>query len=109
MLACDVNKEWTDKAQEYWHQAGVKHKVRIKKKYFTFLKLTNLRNSIGTCFLISSYQAPILGLIPYAIVSASFSFFWKFFFSNFHEIEMCQIATDTVSRKFYISGELGTK
>jgi hypothetical protein len=27
VLACDVNKEWTDKAQEYWHQAGVRHKV----------------------------------------------------------------------------------
>ena len=27
VLACDVNKEWTDRAQEYWTQAGVRHKV----------------------------------------------------------------------------------
>jgi hypothetical protein len=69
VLACDVNKEWTDKAQEYWQQAGVKHKVRVKIKYFTSSKLTNLRKSIGTWFLISSDQAPILGLLPYEIVS----------------------------------------
>ncbi len=78
MLACDVNKEWTDKAQEYWHQAGVKHKVKVKI-FKNFFKKTNLRNSIGTLFFISSDQAPILGLIPYAIVSARFSGFSEMF------------------------------
>jgi hypothetical protein len=72
VLACDVNKEWTDKAQEYWQQAGVKHKV-LKQ---IFLKETNFI----FYFFISSDQAPILGLIPYAIISASFSFF----FGNFY-------------------------
>lgn len=30
VLACDVNKEWTDRAQEYWQQAGVSHKIDLK-------------------------------------------------------------------------------
>jgi hypothetical protein len=50
VLACDVNKEWTDKAQEYWQQAGVKHKARVLKKCFSFLKGKNLKNSICTWF-----------------------------------------------------------
>ena len=34
MLACDVNKEWTDRAQEYWTQAGVRHKVPYTAQTF---------------------------------------------------------------------------
>lgn len=30
VLACDVNKEWTDRAQEYWQLAGVSYKIELK-------------------------------------------------------------------------------
>ncbi len=29
IIACDVNKEWTDIAQEYWKKANVTHKIKL--------------------------------------------------------------------------------
>lgn len=29
VVACDVNKEWTDMAQKYWQKAGVRHKIDL--------------------------------------------------------------------------------
>ena len=29
IIACDVNKEWTDIAQRYWQEAGVAHKIEL--------------------------------------------------------------------------------
>ena len=30
LLACDINREWTDMAQRYWHEAGVAHKIDLR-------------------------------------------------------------------------------
>lgn len=30
LIACDVNKEWTDIAQRYWQEAGVASKIELK-------------------------------------------------------------------------------
>ena len=30
LIACDVNKEWTDIAKSYWQQAGVDYKVELR-------------------------------------------------------------------------------
>lgn len=30
ITACDINKEWTDIAQEYWQQAGVDNKISLQ-------------------------------------------------------------------------------
>lgn len=30
LLACDVSKEWTSKAQNYWRQAGVEHAIDLE-------------------------------------------------------------------------------
>jgi caffeoyl-CoA O-methyltransferase len=30
LVACDVNKEWTDIAQRYWQEAGVTHKIDLR-------------------------------------------------------------------------------
>lgn len=29
LVACDVNKEWTELAREYWREAGVEHKIDL--------------------------------------------------------------------------------
>jgi caffeoyl-CoA O-methyltransferase len=30
IIACDINKEWTDVARRYWHEAGVAHKIDLR-------------------------------------------------------------------------------
>jgi caffeoyl-CoA O-methyltransferase len=30
IIACDVNKEWTDVARRYWNEAGVAHKIDLR-------------------------------------------------------------------------------
>ena len=30
LLACDVNRDWTDMAQRYWEEAGVAHKIELR-------------------------------------------------------------------------------
>lgn len=30
LLACDINKEWTDIARQYWVRAGVEHKIDLR-------------------------------------------------------------------------------
>jgi caffeoyl-CoA O-methyltransferase len=30
IIACDVNKEWTDVARRYWNEAGVAHKIELR-------------------------------------------------------------------------------
>jgi len=30
LIACDINKEWTDIAQRYWHEAGVEKKIELQ-------------------------------------------------------------------------------
>lgn len=30
IIACDINKEWTDIAKKYWRQAGVDHKIELR-------------------------------------------------------------------------------
>lgn len=30
LLACDINKEWTDIARQYWIKAGVEHKIDLR-------------------------------------------------------------------------------
>lgn len=30
IIACDVNKEWTDVARRYWREAGVEHKIDLR-------------------------------------------------------------------------------
>lgn len=30
ILACDVNREWTDQAQQAWEKAGVSHKIDLR-------------------------------------------------------------------------------
>jgi len=30
IIACDINKEWTDIAQQYWQQAGVDNKISLQ-------------------------------------------------------------------------------
>lgn len=30
IIACDINKEWTDMAQKFWEMAGVKNKIELK-------------------------------------------------------------------------------
>ena len=30
LIACDVNREYTDKAKEYWHAAGVAEKIELR-------------------------------------------------------------------------------
>ncbi|HVV69257.1 MAG TPA: class I SAM-dependent methyltransferase [Gammaproteobacteria bacterium] len=32
LIACDVNKEWTDIAQRYWQKAGIAQKIKLKLK-----------------------------------------------------------------------------
>lgn len=29
LIACDINKEWTDMARDYWQQAGVQEKIEL--------------------------------------------------------------------------------
>ena len=30
IVACDINKEWTDVARRYWNEAGVSHKIDLR-------------------------------------------------------------------------------
>ncbi len=30
LIACDINKEWTDVAKKYWQKAGVDHKIDLR-------------------------------------------------------------------------------
>jgi predicted O-methyltransferase YrrM len=30
LVACDMNREWTDMAQRYWHEAGVSDKIQLR-------------------------------------------------------------------------------
>ncbi len=30
LIACDINKEWTDIAQRYWREAGVENKIELR-------------------------------------------------------------------------------
>ena len=30
LVACDINRDWTDMAQRYWHEAGVAHKIDLR-------------------------------------------------------------------------------
>ncbi len=30
LIACDINKEWTDIAQRYWREAGVENKIQLQ-------------------------------------------------------------------------------
>lgn len=53
LIACDVNEEWTNIAREFWHKAGVAHKIELHlTKALDYLDELIAGNQAGTFDLI---------------------------------------------------------